>query len=169
MSAAEPGSQGSSSADNANAVADNGGTLAAGGNFVGAAATPIAESEPSLTGRALRAGFWQNVIGSFDHINRAVKAEGKRLRVSDYVSVILLPVAAILLAWASSSYEGLTFRPYIVLLFNFIALYFIASRIGIIRTLTYRQTHLVWVIICASFLLGCVFSLLIFDFMKTLE
>jgi hypothetical protein len=92
-----------------------------------------------------------------------VALEGHKLRGSDYLSIALLPIASIALACCSFNPAGLGVRPYLVGLFGLVLLYFIGGRIGIVRPLTTRQTHLFFVLIFASFLFGCVFSLFVIE------
>jgi hypothetical protein len=47
-------------------------------------------------------------------------------------------------------------------------LYFIGARIGVLRALSARHTHLIFNVLLATFMLGCTFALLIFEIMRTL-
>jgi len=113
--------------------------------------------------KSLRGGYWENLSASVSHIRESVSIEGRRLRGSDYLSIALLPLAAISLAVCSSNPAGLSVRPYLVAFFVVVLLYFIGGRVGIVRPLTTRQTHLFFTISFAAFLLGCVFSLLVLE------
>lgn len=101
--------------------------------------------------KSMRAGYWDNLSASLAHIREAVSIEGKRLRGSDYLSIALLPIASVSLAVCSSNPAGLVVRPYLVSFFLVVLLYFIGGRIGIVRPMTTRQTHLFFVIIFAAF------------------
>ena len=118
--------------------------------------------------KSLRGGYWENLSASIAHIRESVAVEGRRLRGSDYLSIALLPIASISLAVCSSNPAGLSVRPYLVAFFVAVMLYFIGGRIGIVRPLTTRQTHLFFTLIFASFLLGCVFSLLVIELLRVL-
>jgi hypothetical protein len=115
--------------------------------------------------KALRASYVENVGQSMKHIQEALSTEGKKLRGSDYISVLMLPIASILLAICSAMPGGLTIRPFLVTTF----LHFIGARIGILRALTLRQTHLVMSIISATFMLGATFALLMYEIMRSLH
>lgn len=117
--------------------------------------------------KTMRASYLENVGASFKHIRDAMDAEGKKLRGSDYVSVLMLPVASVALAICSAMPGGLTIRPFLVTAFCLALLYFIGARIGILRALTLRQTHLLLSIICATFMLGATFALLMYEIMRS--
>jgi hypothetical protein len=119
--------------------------------------------------KALRASYVENVGQSMKHIQEALSTEGKKLRGSDYISVLMLPIASILLAICSAMPGGLTIRPFLVTTFLLSLLYFIGARIGILRALTLRQTHLVMSIISATFMLGATFALLMYEIMRSLH
>lgn len=116
--------------------------------------------------KALRASYWGNITAALKHMQEAVEVEGRKLRGADYVSVIMLPIASVVLAICSATPHGLTVRPFLVLFFCIALLYFIGARIGILRSLNHRQTHLVLSIISATFLLGATFSLLMYEVMR---
>ncbi len=118
--------------------------------------------------KALRASYFENINASFKHIRQAIDTEGKKLRGTDYISVLLLPIASVTLAICSAVPGGLAVRPFLVTTFCLALLYFIGARIGILRALTLRQTHLVLAIISATFMLGATFALLMFEIMRQL-
>ena len=118
--------------------------------------------------KALRATYFENIGASWKHICQAMATEGKKLRGTDYVSVILLPIASVTLAICSATPSGLAIRPFLVTAFCLALLYFIGARIGILRALTLRQTHLILSIISATFMLGATFALLMFEIMRQL-
>jgi uncharacterized membrane protein len=116
----------------------------------------------------LRAGYWQSIGETATHVRKSIVSEGKRLRTSDYFSIICLPVFALLLAVFAANIMLTAYRPLFAIAFFGALLYFIGARIGILRVLTTRQTHLVFNVIIASFMLGCTFALLIFEVIRLL-
>ena len=119
--------------------------------------------------KAMRASYMENVGASMKHIQDALETEGKKLRGTDYISVLMLPVASVMLAICSAMPGGLAVRPFLVTTFCLALLYFIGARIGILRALTLRQTHLVLSIISATFMLGATFALLMFEIMRSIR
>lgn len=132
-----------------------------------------ANKEPAMAGpvddpKKLRAGYFENLAATASHIGSSIRSEGKRLRNSDYFSIAALPIFAILLAVFAGNWMLTAARPFAVLAFFVALLYFIGARIGIVRSLTPRQAHLIFNIILATFMLGCTFALLIFELIRTL-
>lgn len=119
--------------------------------------------------KAMRASYMENVGASMKHIQEAMETEGKKLRGTDYISVLMLPIASVMLAICSAMPGGLAVRPFLVTTFCLALLYFIGARIGILRALTLRQTHLVLSIISATFMLGATFALLMFEVMRSIR
>lgn len=119
--------------------------------------------------KAMRASYMENVGASVKHMQEALETEGKKLRGTDYISVLMLPVASVMLAICSAMPGGLAVRPFLVTTFCLALLYFIGARIGILRALTLRQTHLVLSIISATFMLGATFALLMFEIMRSIR
>jgi len=114
--------------------------------------------------KAMRASYFGNVFESIKHIKASGATEGRKPRGSDYLSIILLPVVAVILCLTCFSVAAVEpFKAIFVCLLNLVILYFIGARIGIIRSLNHRQAHLVWVLIMATFMLGCTFSLFMFE------
>lgn len=118
--------------------------------------------------KANRATFWGNLWEAIAHIRSSISSEGTRLRGSDYVSVFTFPAAAILLVFCQFIPNGLTYRPWVVLFLLLALLYFVASRIGVVKSFTSRQAHLVWMIIVATFISGAVFSLFVFEILRVM-
>lgn len=116
--------------------------------------------------KKLRAGYFESIVETGKHVRTAIAAEGKRLRTSDYFSIICLPVFALLLAVFAANIMLTTYRPLFALAFFVSLLYFIGARIGILRALTTRQTHLIFNVIIATFMLGCTFALLVFEIIR---
>lgn len=119
--------------------------------------------------KAMRASYMENVGSSVKHMQEALETEGKKLRGTDYISVLMLPVASVMLAICSAMPGGLAVRPFLVTTFCLALLYFIGARIGILRALSLRQTHLVLSIISATFMLGATFALLMFEIMRSIR
>ncbi len=119
--------------------------------------------------KAMRASYVENVNHSMKHIQEALSSEGKKLRGSDYLSVLMVPIASVMLAICSAMPGGLSIRPFLVAAFALALLYFIGARIGILRALTMRQTHLVMSIISATFMLGATFALLMYEIMRNIR
>jgi hypothetical protein len=119
--------------------------------------------------KAMRASYMENVGESMKHVKDALDSEGKKLRGSDYISVLMVPLASVMLAICSATPSGLTIRPFLVTAFALALLYFIGARIGILRALTLRQTHLVMSIITATFMLGATFALLMYEIMRCIH
>jgi len=118
--------------------------------------------------KRLRASFWGNLASAAAHIRQASSSESSRLRGSDYVSVISFPLAAVLLASSQFMPNGIMLRPWFVLFLLISLLYFIASRIGVVKSFTPRQAHLVWMIVVATFITGSVFALFVFEILRVM-
>jgi uncharacterized membrane protein len=118
--------------------------------------------------KKLRSGYFEGIAETMEHVRSAIASEGKRLRTSDVLSIVLLPIFALLLAIFAANIMLTPYRPLFAVLFFFALLYFIGGRIGVLRALTPRQTHLLFNIILASFMLGCTMALLIFEVMRYL-
>jgi hypothetical protein len=110
-----------------------------------------------------RAGYFQAISETVQHVQNSIASEGKRLRTSDYISIIALPIFAVLLAIFAANLMLTEYRPIFAVAFYVALLYFIGGRIGVLRVLTPRQTHLVFNILLATFMLGCTFALLVFE------
>lgn len=131
--------------------------------------TPAPEGGGAATDpKRMRASFWGNLASAANHIRQASNSESSRLRGSDYVSVICFPLAAILLASSQFMPNGLMMRPWFVLFLLVSLFYFVASRIGVVKSFTPRQAHLVWMIVVATFITGAVFALFVFEILRVL-
>ena len=126
------------------------------------------EQSKPLDPTALRASYWENIDSSVQHIKAAIKSEGNRLRTTDYISLVMLPTAAMALAICSTTRSLLAVRPWLVLVYTLVTLYFIGARIGIIKSMTPRQTHLVFTLLCATLMLGATGALLLFEILRNL-
>ena len=67
--------------------------------------------------KAMRASYMENVGASVKHMQEALETEGKKLRGTDYISVLMLPVASVMLAICSAMPGGLAVRPFLVTTF----------------------------------------------------
>ena len=131
------------------------------------ASEPPAGAADDRSKRA-QVGFFTNVRLSAQHIKESVNSEGSKFRGSDYISIIAVPVVAVVLMAVSSSPMGLTIRPFMVMAICLALLYFIGKRIGVVRALTPRQANLVWTILVATFILGICFAFLTFEIMRSI-
>jgi hypothetical protein len=61
-----------------------------------------------------------------------------------------------------------TWRPLLVFVFFSVLLYFIGGRIGIMRSMSARETHLMFNILMATFMVGVTFSMLVFELIRNL-
>ena len=118
--------------------------------------------------KSLRVGFWQNLGMAIGHIRGSISSEGSRLRGSDYISIVALPLAAFLLCATNFMSNGLAMRPWFVLFLLVALLYFTASRIGVVKSFSPRQAHLVWTMLVSMFIAGAVFTLLFFEILRIL-
>lgn len=114
--------------------------------------------EPEENQPIERLKFWPNLGTSFKHIRESVRSEGNRIRKTDPITIFLVPVACIVLAYASFASGWL--RLLIATLTFFSMLFYVAARIGIVRSMNHRQTNLVWHIMMAMFMAGIVFALM---------
>jgi hypothetical protein len=118
--------------------------------------------------RKLRLGYWRNITETVKHIRTSIAAEGKRIRASDYISIICLPVFSLLLAVFATNIILTPWRPLLVFVFFSVLLYFIGGRIGIMRSMSARETHLMFNILMATFMVGVTFSMLVFELIRNL-
>ena len=113
--------------------------------------------------RIERSGYIDNVVSSLDHMLTAANKEGAKLRWSDYLAVSLLPISSILLLVVSVMTDSVAIRPVLVIFTMLCVLYYIGSRIGVIKTLTSRQSYLILQMFIACFIFGCTFALFIIE------
>lgn len=107
-----------------------------------------------------RPGYFETIIASLKHINSSANTEGKKIRTSDYVPILILPVAAFALAMCTAV-PAAPFRRYFLAALTAVLLYLIGARFGVIRTLGPRQAYIISILMFACFLLGCTVSLII--------
>ncbi|MFA7335404.1 MAG: hypothetical protein WC028_01365 [Candidatus Obscuribacterales bacterium] len=111
-----------------------------------------------------RLGFFENIKESAKHVGKSVETQGKSVRVEDKISSLLVPVTCIGLTIAVTI--GGWARLIVSTLALAALLYYVLSRIGIMRTLSERQAALIWHIVLSVFLLGITFS---FVFLEVLN
>ncbi|HEY9773746.1 MAG TPA: hypothetical protein V6C81_08040 [Planktothrix sp.] len=118
--------------------------------------------------KSLRMGYWQSVALTMKHIQASVSSEGQRVRSSDILPIVSIAVLAVLIAIFAGNAMLSSARPFLVLAFFLTLLYFVGGRIGVMRSLNSRQTHLIFNMLIAMFMLGCTASLLLFEVLRTL-
>lgn len=117
---------------------------------------------------SLRATYWENIDESVQHIRASIKSEGNKLRASDYISLVMVPTAAMALATCSLTRSLLAVRPWLVLTYLLVTLYFIGQRIGIIKSMTPRQTYLIFYLLINCVFLGATGALMLFEILRNL-
>lgn len=125
---------------------------------------PTDNTEPGTPQKVERLSFWPNLSQSFKHIRESVKHEGHRMRKSDPLTVWLVPSLAVILAVVSMSTGHL--RVAVGVLAYISVLAYIGARIGIVRSMSFRQTNLVWHVMLATFISGLLFALIVFEFVQ---
>jgi hypothetical protein len=118
--------------------------------------------------KALRLGYWQSVSMTIKHIATSVSTEGQRVRSTDIVPIVCIPIFAILLAFFASSVALSPGRPILVFIFLLALLYFVGGRIGVMRNFNARETHLVFNMLIAMFMVGATCALLLFEVVRLL-
>lgn len=120
-----------------------------------APATPAPTS--TTTPAFQRQNYWQGLGSTLSHLKKAIDAEGHNLRRSDALSTWLVPCSALALLAATLLKMG-ALRTILVALTLTTLFYFLTSRMGVIRSLNFRQTNLVWHLIMSAFVTGIVFA-----------
>ncbi len=124
---------------------------------------PDANADPA----SQRLSFWPNVTASFKHIRESVRSEGNNIRKSDPFTVWLVPVVVILLAAAT------LLGPLAKIIGGLAAfgstIFYILSRIGIVRNMTHRQTNMVWHLLLVSFIGGLLFAFFYLELLKLIS
>ncbi len=118
-------------------------------------ATPA--SSPAKTFQ--RQTYWQGVTSSLSHLKKAIDSEGHNLRKSDALSTWLVPCSALALLAATLVHMSVLRTGLVALTFATL-MYFLSSRCGVIKSLNFRQTNLVWHLIMSSFVAGITFAYL---------
>jgi hypothetical protein len=111
-----------------------------------------ATPEPIASGQSQRQPLLSQLISSIAFMSSSAHTESRRS--DDWTNAILLPVSCALLVAAIclANTPQLKAISFAVPLVTFS--YYIATRIGIVRTFTARQAYLTWHILIATFLLG---------------
>lgn len=113
-----------------------------------------------------RLGFIDNVLEALKHVRQSVKNQGGRVRSSDYLSILLVPVTCVALLAASLCASWA--RLLVSLLALCSVLFYVLARIGIMRTLTERQAALIWHILMATFLMGITFAFVFLEILNSM-
>ena len=111
-----------------------------------------------------RLGFFENISESVKHVGKSIETQGRTIREEDKISSLLVPATCIGLTIAVSI--GGWARLIVSTLALAALLYYVLSRIGIMRYLNERQAALIWHIVLSVFLLGLTFS---FVFLEVLN
>ena len=124
----------------------------------------MADETADSQGKVQRLGFFENISESVKHVGKSVETQGKTFREEDKISSLLVPVTCIGLTIAVTI--GGWARLIVSTLALAALLYYVLSRIGIMRSLSERQAALIWHIVLSVFLLGITFS---FVFLEVLN
>ncbi|CAN5320235.1 hypothetical protein BH11CYA1_BH11CYA1_50180 [soil metagenome] len=111
-----------------------------------------------------RLGFFENLNETARHLGKSIETQGRSIREEDKLSSLLVPATCIGLTIAVT--VGGWARLVVSTLALAALLYYVLSRIGIVRSLTERQAALIWHIVLSVFLLGITFS---FVFLEVLN
>ena len=123
--------------------------------------TDEVESKPT---KIERLGFFENLNATVRHVGKSIESEGRSIREEDRLSSLLVPATCIGLTLAVTI--GGWARLVVSTLALAALLYYVLSRIGIVRSLSERQAALIWHIVLSVFLLGITFS---FVFLEVLN
>lgn len=117
-------------------------------------ATPM---ENTVGAQSQRLPPLQQLSAAVAYMREAANSEFKR--AGDTRNAMLLPVSCVLLVTSIclSCPPALRALAFVVPLFCF--MYYIANRIGIVRTFNPRQAYLTWHVLIATFLMGGTFAL----------
>ena len=96
------------------------------------------------------------------HLDYSAKVEYRNIRAKDKLSLWLLPLAS-LLAVISTFIGDITIRTIMFCMTTLVCMYYIAQRIGTVRTFTTRQAYLTWQMLIGTFLFGFTLALLVID------
>ncbi|MFN8658643.1 MAG: hypothetical protein U0105_20075 [Candidatus Obscuribacterales bacterium] len=128
------------------------------------AAPNAAGSAPAAAGGApggayQRTSFLEQAILGIKHLDYSAKTEYKNIRAKDKLSLWLLPLASFM-AVAATFIGDITIRTIVLSLTTLVCMYYIAQRIGTVRTFTTRQAYLTWQMLIGAFLFGFTLALL---------
>ena len=118
-----------------------------------------ADKQPERPQQLPRLGFIDNLKASYQKIRISVKSEGEKIRKTDPITIWLVPGLAIALLCVS--FTGGFLRLLIAICAYLSACFYIAARIGIVRSMNERQVNLVWHILMASFIAGILFAFVV--------
>ena len=118
---------------------------------------PVPSDSAQAAAQAQRLPLFQQLSTSVGYMRESANTEFKR--AGDVQNALLLPISCLLLVVAicMSCPAPLRMVSFMVPLFCFS--YYIANRIGIVRTFNARQAYLTWHVLIATFLLGGTFAL----------
>lgn len=128
---------------------------------------PKVESTPDAPGKVERLGFFANVNESFKHVSKSVDSQGSSLRQSDHLTALLVPATSFALLAAVLS--GGWARLVVSIIAMAALLFYVLSRIGIMRTLNERQATLIWHIFLGLFLMGITFSFVFLEIVNRIR
>jgi RsiW-degrading membrane proteinase PrsW (M82 family) len=109
-----------------------------------------------------RTGFIEQALLGIKHLDYSAKIEYKNIRAKDKLSLWLLPLASFL-AVCSTFVGDVTIRTIVFSMTTLVCMYYIAQRIGTVRTFTTRQAYLTWQMLIGTFLFGFTLALLVID------
>lgn len=109
-----------------------------------------------------RTGFIEQAMLGIKHLDYSAKVEYKNIRAKDKLSLWLLPLASFL-AVVSTFIGDVTIRTIMFSMTTLVCMYYIAQRIGTVRTFTTRQAYLTWQMLIGTFLFGFTLALLVID------
>jgi hypothetical protein len=124
----------------------------------------VMTDETASKDKVERLGFFENISESVKHVGKSIETQGRTIREEDKISSLLVPATCIGLTIAVSI--GGWARLIVSTLALAALLYYVLSRIGIMRSLNERQAALIWHIVLSVFLLGLTFS---FVFLEVLN
>lgn len=109
-----------------------------------------------------RTTFFEQAMLGIKHLDYSAKVEYRNIRAKDKLSLWLLPLAS-LLAVISTFIGDITIRTIMFCMTTLVCMYYIAQRIGTVRTFTTRQAYLTWQMLIGTFLFGFTLALLVID------
>lgn len=114
-----------------------------------------------------RLGLVDNVKEAALHVGKSVKNQGSKTRQSDILSSLLMPVTCVALMAASICMSWA--RLVVALIALCSVMFYVLSRVGIMRTLNERQAVLIWHILSATFLMGITFAFVFLEILNTIR
>jgi len=114
-----------------------------------------------------RLGFLENISESAKHVSKSVDSQGKTLRQSDHLTALLVPATSF--ALLAAVLAGGWARLIVSIIAMAALLFYVLSRIGIMRTLNERQAALIWHIFLGLFLMGITFSFVFLEIVNRIR